>query len=183
MLPLKDLFEKVAARQFEPADARLFIKYSYYFANTHPDVHIVLNIRRSPDFHFEHVSEYASRDFHTMFQSMDDAAAGIAGALNSKAGEAALRFIGVTAVRQVAIHSRSAARLVPQVTLRTVTPGAGPHYETAAAPVITLVLGIHDGEVVLTTAYPLLMPRDRPLPPNGFDMVEVMKQFFLYATP
>jgi hypothetical protein len=187
VIPVKDLFDKIAARRFEPADAKEFVKSSYYFANTHPDVHIVLSVRRPADFHFQHLPQYEERSLHSMFQSMDDAAAGIAGALNCKAGESALRFLSVSGVNRATILSRSGAQAAQTMMVRSAIASMGARsgtmYGTESTAIVTVVLSIHSGEIVLTTAYPAhLLPQNRPVPPEGSDLVEFGNQRFVYAS-
>jgi len=188
MITVEELFTKISARQFQPADAGEFIKTSYYFAQTHPDVHIVLSVSRPADFHFQHVPKYERRSLHSMFQSMEDAKAGIAGSLNCRAGEAAMRFLSVSSVRKIVLFSRSGAHQASDMTLRTAIGHAGSRtgtmYGDHKTKLIVVVLGIYNGSVVLTTAYPSHMLADnKPEPPEGSDLLEYDKtQYFTYPS-
>jgi hypothetical protein len=185
MIAVKDLFTKIADRQFEAADAKEFLKSSYYFAGTHPDVHIILSVRRPADFHFQQVPKYEERSQHSMFMSMDDAASAIAASLNCEAGEAALRFLSVSGVEKVALYSRSGARKAETMIVRAATASMGNRtgtmYGTEKTDVVVVVLSIFSGSVVLTTAYPAhMLPQNRPKPPQGSDLLEYSKQCFTY---
>ena len=69
-----------------------------------------MSLKRPADFHFQDVPQYEARERpHSMFESMEDAAGAIARGLNCRAGEAALRFLSVTAVNWVAIYSGQVA--------------------------------------------------------------------------
>jgi hypothetical protein len=185
MIDLKSLFERVYARRFDAADAKEFIKRSYYFAGTHPDVHIVLSVRRAPDYHFQDNPQYEGRGRHSLFPSMEDAASGIAAALNCKAGEAALRFVSVSGVNRVTLYSRSGARAAPNMSVRSAIAvmGArtGTMYSEEKTAAVVLVLSIQAGYIVLTTAYPInAFAEQRPEPPPDHDLLEYGLQRFIY---
>jgi len=188
MLALRELYAKIRRRQFEPADARELIKTSYYFAGAHPDVHIDLSVSRPADFHFQEVPKYEQRGMHSMFQSMDDAAMAISAALNCATGEEALRLLPHK--KSVAIHSRTAAQHIPEMTVRSAIASMGVRtgtmYGTASTAFVVVVLNLCDGSVVLTTAYPTHMiqpkqwPAMQPPPPDGKDLLEYGGNFYPY---
>ena len=185
MLSVRDLFEKVNSRRFEVADAREFIKSSYYFAGAHAHVHIDLSVRRPSDYHFQDVPVYEERSRHSMFQSMDDAASAVAGALNCDAGAAALRFLSVSGVNRVVLYSRSGAQSAGVMTLRAAVASMGTRtgtmYGEEKTEIVVVVLSIHSGHVVLTTAYPThILPANKPKPPEGCDLLEYANQRFSY---
>ena len=180
MIDLKSLFERVYGRRFDAADAKEFIKRSYYFAGAHPDVHIVLSVRRAPDYHFQHMPEYEERGArppHSLFLSMDDAANGIAAALNCKAGEAALRFLSVRGVNRVTVISRSGARAAPNVSVRSAIAAMGTRtgtmYGAGKTVAVVLILSMREGNVVLTTSYPIeAFTLKLPEPPQDHDLLK-----------
>jgi hypothetical protein len=177
MIDIRQLFATIQARKFGVENARELIKSSYYFAGTHPDVHIVLSTLRLPDYHFQDLAKYEERAGHTMFRSLDDASAGVAAALNCQAGSAAVRFLSVSSVRKVGLVSRSGARAVTQKMLvrsaiASMGNRTGTMYGAESTLVVVVVLSIYSGHVVLTTAYPAYQLKDRPVPPNGKDVLE-----------
>ncbi len=185
MISVQQLFERIRARQFTAEDAAGLIRSSYYFAGTHPDVHINLSVNRPADFHFQHLPQYEERSHHSMFPSMNDASRAIAEALNSDAGAAATRFLSFSDVRRVALYSRSGARAAAAMTVRSAIASMGARTGTMYAQTSTLlvvvVLSIFDGQVVLTTAYPARQsPPNRPFPPEGMDLLEFRNQTFPY---
>jgi len=185
MIDLRRLFNRIQAREFNLEDARELIKSSFYFAGTHPDVHIVLSTRRPLDYHFQHLPNYEERALHSMFDSLDDAAAAVAGALNCDAGMAAARFLGMTAVQRVALYSRSGAAAAGEMLTRAAIASMGVRtgtmYGRTRTLVVVAVLSIFNGQVVLTTAYPAQgLPANRPLPPDGMDTLEYGNQRFNY---
>jgi hypothetical protein len=186
MILVEELFQKISARQFQLADAREFIKRSYYFANTHPDVHIVLTGSGPADLHFQHLPQYEARSLHSMFLSMDDAASAVAAALNCAAGEASMRFLSVSSVTRVALYSRSGATHASEMLVRAAIGANGARtgtmYSQQSTALVVLALGIHANSVVLTTAYPTHnLPANRPHPPAGLDLLEYNNtQLFTY---
>jgi hypothetical protein len=185
MIDLKSLFERIYARGFDAADAKEFIKRSYYFAGAHPDVHIVLSVRRAPDYHFQDNPQFEERSRHSLFLSMDDAASGIAASLNCKAGEAALRFLSVSGVNRVTLLSRSGAREAPNMSVRSAIAAMGTRtgtmHSTDRTVAVVLVLSMRDGNVVLTTSYPInAFAQQRPEPPPDHDLLEYGSQRYIY---
>lgn len=185
MIEVQNLFELVRNRQFGAENAKALIRSSYYFADTHPDVHIHLSVNRPPDYHFQHLPEYEERRLHSMFRSMNEAADAIAAAINSAAGAAATRFLSFSGVQKVAIYSRSGADASRTMTVRSAIASMGARTGTMYGETSTLlviaVLSIFNGQVVLTTAYPASQsPPNRPFPPAGMDLLEYKNQTFTY---
>jgi hypothetical protein len=192
MVTVEEIFKKISSRQFLLPDARELIKRSYYFSDNHahPDVHIVLTGNSRPaDLHFQHLPNYDERALHSMFRSMDDAAAAIAAALNCRAGEAAMRFLSVSSVRRLALYSRSAASHAATMFERAAVVHAGARAGTTYTPVqtevVVVIFGIHAEQVFVVTAYPChILPANRPLPPAGHDLLEYrqgpQQQLFTY---
>jgi hypothetical protein len=184
MVSIAELFKQIASRTFAAPDAKWLVKSSYYFAGTHADVHIILAVRRPPDYYVQSLPKYADRSLHSMFESMDDAATAIAAALNCRAGEATVRFLSVSGVEKVALYSRTGARVVSRMAIRSAGPehGGAAHIEKKVAAVVVVVLSIRDGQIVLTTAYPAHSLINRPMPPRDSDLVEIDKeQVFSYT--
>jgi hypothetical protein len=187
MIPVRLLFEKISSRQFHEADAKDFIKRSYYFAGLHADVHIILTGDRPADLHFQDDPTYEERAVHSMFLSMDDAAGALASSLNCPAGEAAMRFLSVSGVNKVVLYSRSGVRGASEMMLRAAVESRGARtgtmYSRRQTEFVVVVLGIRSERVVLTTAYPAQIPaEDKLQPPEGFDLLEYRKTPYTYPS-
>ena len=185
MIDVQNLFERIRSRQFNAEDAKGLIRSSYYFAATHPDVHINLSLNRPADFHFQHLPQYEQRGSHSMFRSMDEAAQAVAAALNSEAGAAATRFLSFSDVNRVALYSRSGAQATGTMTVRSAIASMGARtgtmYGETSTLIVVVVLSIFNGQVVITTAYPAgTMAANRPVPPEAMDLLEYRNQTFTY---
>jgi hypothetical protein len=186
MVSLHELFQKVRTRRFAVEDAKELIKSSFYFGGAHPDVHIHLSVLRPPDFHFQHLPQYEDRDVHSMFPSFEVAASAVAASLNCAAGAAAARFLSVSGVDRVALYSRSGGQAAPNTIARTAIGvqgvRTGTMYGSHTTLIVVLVLIIRNGQVVLLTAYPTHGIGNRPVPADGFDMLEYGNQRFTYPS-
>jgi hypothetical protein len=186
VIPIAQFVRMTQNREFTVAEARSFIKASYYFANSHPDVHIQLSTSRPADYHFQHIPDYEERARHSMFQSLDDAAHAVSAGLSCEAGIAAGRFLSVAGVNRVVLYSRSGAAAAPTLMSRAAIASMGTrtgtmysHHDTL---IVVMVLSIHGGDhVTLTTAYPTHSLAGRPVPPPGTDLLEYGNQRFTYT--
>jgi hypothetical protein len=183
MITVRALFEKVTARNFQTSDAREFIKTSYYFSpqkngkpEFHSDLHVVLSSTRPADYHFQNDPVYEQRALHSMFKSFEDAATAIAACLNCRAGEAALRMLSMSDIRDVTLYSRTGAKQASEMVERAAIGSQGMRtgtmYSEKATQFVIVVLTISGEKVAIKTAYPALMVR-RGLepPPEAMDLV------------
>ena len=170
--------ERIARRDFGPADAMALIRYSDLSRNTtraHPGVHVSITApSRTRDFHIQG-TKYADRVRHSMFRSEDSTAEAVAGALNTQAGaETVLRLQHLRLGRKAVLYSRSGA--VPDAGVTRSSQGHGVDWAEAQSAFVTLVLYHHgDGLLVLQTAYPNLEPLEHHpvVPPDNADLLEM----------
>lgn len=174
--------EKIASREFGPADAMALIRYSdlmRHITGAHPGPHVsVTSPVRARDFHLE--NKYANRVFHTMFGSEEHAAEAIARAINTQCGaEAITRLKMLTLGPRAVLYSRSGATAQRGV-VRSAGAG-GVSWTEGRTSFITVVLEHSgDGQLMLITAYPNLEPlsADRLAPPDGADLLEMPRRVF-----
>ncbi len=75
MIPIDEMFRKVYSGTFTAVDAKRLIKTSYYFGGGHAHLHIKLGDNRAPDHNFSDLQKYEERDRHSIFPTLEGAAA------------------------------------------------------------------------------------------------------------
>lgn len=169
--------ERIANREFGPADAMALIRYSDLtreITRAHPGPHVlVTSPARTRDFHLDG-TKYAARTLHSMFRSEQHAAESVAKALNTQAGaEAMTRLMHLRLGRRCVLYSRSG--VVPESGVIRSAGASGVTWTQATPEFLTLVLEHRgDGQLVLITAYPNLESAGdhRVMPPAGTDVLE-----------